>query len=249
MIGPLLLAISWALLRLEGKRLRVLGIDQPRRRAGEFAVGFAILGLGSAAQQLGLSAAAGDPFVGNPAAELGALLEGARFVVNSVLYEELLFRGYLLYRAIRWLGPTRGALLSASAFGVYHWFSYGIIGALVPMVYVFVLTGAFGYAWARAFVATGSVFAPIGLHLGWNAVAYLGFSAGPLGVGLLIPESDSLPIQVGGWSSLGLNVVLPILLTGIVLLGCRVLERRARLSEGLADSTDAGVDAGSSAAY
>jgi len=42
--------------------------------------------------------------------------------------------------------------------------------------------------WARAFVATGGVAAPIGLHLGWNVVAYVVFSVGPLGPALLASE-------------------------------------------------------------
>ena len=41
-----------------------------------------------------------------------------------MLYEELLFRGYLLYQAMRLLGARRAVLLDAAAFGVYHWFSY-----------------------------------------------------------------------------------------------------------------------------
>lgn len=227
MIGPILLAISWLLLRLEGKGLASLGLDKPRRRAGEFLLGFLVVGVASGLQQLGLSGAAADPFVWNAAANLGGLLNGARFTVNSVLYEELLFRGYLLHQAIRWLGPTRAALLSSAAFGVYHWFSYGILGNIVPMVYVFLLTGAYGYMWARAFIATGSVLAPIGMHLGWNAIADLVFSAGPMGTGLLVPSSGTLPIIVGGWASLLLNVVLPAALTVGVVWYCRWLESSA----------------------
>ena len=197
MIGPILLAVSWILLRLEGKGIASLGLNEPRRRAGEFFLGFVVVGLASGLQQLGLAEAAADPFVRNPAADLDGLLAGARFTVNSVLYEELLFRGYLLYQAIRWLGATRAVLLSSTAFGIYHWFSYGVLGSPVVMVYVFVLTGAYGFMWARAFVATRSVLAPIGMHLGWNAIAYLVFSAGPLAGGLFVPRSGVLPIVVG----------------------------------------------------
>ena len=51
-------------------------------------------------------------------------------------------------------------LIDAAAFGMYHWFSYGVVGNPVAMIYVFLLTGAFGLMWARAFVVTGSVAAP-----------------------------------------------------------------------------------------
>lgn len=92
MIGPLLLAVSWVLLRLEGPGLAALGIDRPAERSRQFVLGFLFLGTASAVQQLGLSLAAGDPFVLNRGAGPGALLDGLRFTVNSVLYEELVFR-------------------------------------------------------------------------------------------------------------------------------------------------------------
>lgn len=225
MIGPLLLAVSWLLLRLEGRGLAALGLDKPVERARQFALGFLFLGTASAIQQLGLSLAAGDPLVLNATVSSGALLNSLRFTINSVLYEELVFRGYLLYQAIRILRPRRAVLLDAAAFGVYHWFSHGIIGNPVVMAYVFLLTGAFGLMWARAFVVTGSVTAPIGLHLGWNAVAYVLFSAGPLGAGLFVPASGAARLNVGGWASLVLNVLLPVAATAVGLWYCRRIER------------------------
>jgi membrane protease YdiL (CAAX protease family) len=229
-IGPILLSISWLLLRLEGRGLGALGIDRPRRRLAQFVLGFAFLGGVSALQQLGLSFTAKDPFVWNTALHPGALFGQMRFTLNSVLYEELVFRGYLLYQGVRFLGPTRAVLADAVAFGVYHWFSYGVIGNPVAMTYVFLLTGAFGLMWARAFVATGSVAAPIGLHLGWNVVAYVVFSAGPLGPALLVPASGADRLTVAGWPSLALNVLLPVVATSIVLWYCRALEWHERPS-------------------
>lgn len=226
MIGPILLAVTWLLLRLEGKQLSSIGVDRGARRLAEFAVGFAALGLAAAVQQLGLSAATGDPFVLNADARPATLLVGARFVVNSVLFEELLFRGYLLYQAVRWLGPRRAVWLDAAAFGVYHWFSYNAFGNPVVMTYVFLLTGAYGLMWARAFVATGSVAAPIGLHLGWNAVSYLLFSAGPLGAALLVPASGARQLQASGWAAAALSVAWPIAITAAVVVLCRWYERR-----------------------
>jgi membrane protease YdiL (CAAX protease family) len=232
MIGPILLAVTWLLLRLEGKPLSAIGVDRGARRLAEFAAGFAVLGLAAAVQQLGLSAATGDPFVLNADARPATLLNGARFVVNSVLYEELIFRGYLLYQTIRWLGPRRAVWLDAVVFGVYHWFSYNAFGNPVMMVYLFVLTGAYGLMWARAFVATGSVAAPIGLHLGWNAVSYLVFSAGPLGAALLVPASGAPQLQASGWSAVMISIAWPIVITVAVMGLCRWYERRNGIHDG-----------------
>jgi uncharacterized protein len=224
MIGPILLAVSWLLLRLERRGLDAIGIDRPRRRVKEFAMGFAALGFAAALQQIGLSLSAGDPFVVNPALDWRIVLEHLRFTINSVLFEELLFRGYLLYLAVRWLGATRAVLLDAAAFGVYHWFTYGVIGDPIVMAYVFLLTGMYGYMFARAFVATGSVAAPVGLHFGWNAVSYLVFSAGPLGPALLVPASGAPRLEIGGWHSVTLNIVLPVFATAMVLWYLRRVE-------------------------
>jgi membrane protease YdiL (CAAX protease family) len=134
MIGPLLLALSWLLLRIEGRGLASIGIDQPRRRSRELAFGFGFMGAVAAAQQVGLSVASGDRFMLNPTLSPAAVFDNLRFTVNSVLYEELVFRGYVLYQAVRFLGRRWAVALDATAFGTYHWFSYGVIGNPVAMV-------------------------------------------------------------------------------------------------------------------
>lgn len=48
---------------------------------------------------------------------------------------------------------------------------------------------------ARAFVAPGSIAAPVVLHPGWNAVMQVVFSAGPPGAMRLVPESGAAKIQ------------------------------------------------------
>ena len=58
MIGVILLAVSWILLRLERKPLSVLGFDHPGRRTLEFGAGLLIAGAFVMAQQL-LTAFAG----------------------------------------------------------------------------------------------------------------------------------------------------------------------------------------------
>ncbi len=212
MIGPILLAFSWILLRLEGKGLGALGLNAPALRVRQCGAGFLVAGLAVVVQQLGHAVVADVAWRLNPAADAALVGRSVRWNVNSVLYEELLFRGYLLYQAIRWLGARRGVLLAAAAFGVYHWFSYGILGNLVMMAFVFVLTGAFGLMLALAFARTQSIALPIGLHLGWNLVSYLGFSTGPIGPGLFVPGNGAARLEATGLPNLLLDMVLPLLL-------------------------------------
>jgi hypothetical protein len=176
-----------------------------------------IAGLAAAAQQLGYSVAAQVAWRWNPELKLRTLLECLRFTTNSVLYEEFLFRGYLLYQAIRFLGPKRGIVLSAGAFGIYHWFSYGVLGNIPAMLYVFLLTGSFGAMGALLFARTHSMAAPIGLHLGWNVVTYAIFSAGPSGRVLLIPGNGAAHLQLNGWEGLLLGLILPLAFIAAVM--------------------------------
>lgn len=222
MIGPILLAVSWLLLRLEGASLGAIGFNRPRLRAAQFGAGFVVAGIVVALQQVGASLATGVPWQVNPDANLASLVDGMRWNVNSVLYEELVFRGYLLYQAIRWLGMRTAVLLDAIAFGIYHWFSYGVFGQPVVMGFILLYTGAFGLMLAFAFAKTRSVAAPIGLHLGWNMVLNVGFSSGPLGVGLLVAGDGTAKIQASGVPGLLLGIGLPLLL---VIAVCTHLQR------------------------
>lgn len=217
MIGNLLLlVVSWILLRLEGKGLGELGFNRPRLRLGQLAAGIAVAGAVAALQQLGYALASGTRWSLNPSFTGEFLLESLRWNINSVVYEELIFRGYLLYQAIRFLGKRRAVLLGATVFGVYHWFSYGALGNPVAMLFIFFITGMFGWMFSVAFAETKSLAAPVGLHLGWNLVTNLVFSAGPLGATLLVPANGATRLQAEGVAGLGLGMALPMALVGIV---------------------------------
>ncbi|MCK7595317.1 CPBP family intramembrane glutamic endopeptidase [Pseudomarimonas salicorniae] len=218
MIGPVLIAVSWLLLRLQGRPLSELGFNKPVQRLVEFVSGLALAGLFASLQFVLIAHFARFRWMPNPDAGLALVMESLRWNINSVLYEELVFRGYLLYKAIEWLGVRRACFLSAAAFGVYHWFSYGVIGSLVPMVYVFLLTGSFGLMLAYSFAMSRSVVLPIALHLGWNLATILVFSNGPLGAQLLVPSSvESMPLSVG--EQLLTSLVIPIGFVVLVLWG------------------------------
>lgn len=215
MIGLLLIVASWLALRLERKGLRELGFDQPRRRSFELLLGVAIMGSAAAIQKLGFAAWGGGSWQLNPEFTWSLLLERLRPETNSVLFEELVFRGYLLYQLLRFTG--RGALwISAAAFGVYHWFSFGVLGNVSTMVFVLFYTGAFGWVAALAFRQTGSIAAPIGLHLGWNLVSNVVFSFGPLGETVLVPSSGWGSLVLDGAEGPLLGIVWPLAVLALI---------------------------------
>ncbi|MBO6522494.1 MAG: CPBP family intramembrane metalloprotease [Balneolaceae bacterium] len=128
------------------------------------------------------------------------------FYFNSVLFEELLFRGALLSLIIYFTSSRTAILISATAFGIYHWFSYGMFGnGLVPMAYIFLLTGGMGLIWAYMYSKTNSIVLPVVAHLGWNFQSALFLDYQPFGQLLFkstinreLPELADFGIQAGG---------------------------------------------------
>lgn len=114
------------------------------------------------------------------------ILSGAFWILKSVIFEEFIFRGALLYLAIKKLGQTKASLLSGVCFGIYHWFSFGAFGNPIQMCVIFLMTSFFGFVLAFGFAKTNSLYLPIGLHFGWNISNILIFSNGPLGEQILV---------------------------------------------------------------
>ncbi len=216
MIGIIIITITYFLLRIEKRSLRVLGFNKPLQRTSEFVTGFFLAGSVAATQYLLIAHFSGFNWVLNSDLSWSQVLDSIRWNINSVLFEELLFRGYLLYKAIEWLGARKGCFISAIVFGVYHWFSYGVIGNIVPMVYVFFLTGMFGLMLAYAFERTKSIALPIALHFGWNLVTIFVFSNGPIGRQLLVPSIET-PEVISGYEQVIVNIVIPIIYSLAVL--------------------------------
>lgn len=125
---------------------------------------------------------------------LFAALNNLGWTTKSVLFEEFLFRGVLLYFGIKYFGAKTACIISSIAFGVYHWFSYNIFGNVGQMIPVFILTFVAGLLFAYSFVKTKSMYLQIGLHLGWNIVTIIVFSQGPLGQQYLIASNGQ---QIG----------------------------------------------------
>lgn len=136
------------------------------------------------------------------------LLSGAFFDFKSVVTEELVFRGTLLYILLKKIKARYALLISGITFGIYHWFSFGILGQIVPMLVILITIGLTGYAWAWAFKKSGSILVPIGLHLGWNFCFNTIFSQGPLGEILFISANNNDPEHAQSFVSFLLQMTL-----------------------------------------
>ncbi len=176
------LSVSWLLLLLfEKKDLSILGIIPTWERTINLLIGFSIAASVCALYYYLQKLFSGSLWLTNTSFTFHKFLSGSLWTMQSVLYEELIFRGALLYIAIKKIGATKACILSAVCFGIYHWFSMGAFGNWVLMTYLFIGTGIMGYIFALAYAKTGSMYLPIGLHFGWNLINNIIFSHGPNG--------------------------------------------------------------------
>ncbi|MNS69498.1 CAAX amino terminal protease self- immunity [compost metagenome] len=191
MIGIVVeLIISWLILWIyERKNLSILGLMPTKSRLKDLAFGILM------AAGIGITYHLLRAYTLNNSWRLNVeytflqFLTALWWVFKSVLFEELIFRGALLYIAIKKIGIHKACLLSAACFGVYHWFTMGAFGNPFQLIIVFIMTGIAGLAFAYAFAKTKSLYLPFALHFGWNVITIVIFSNGPLGLQLFIYEN------------------------------------------------------------
>lgn len=195
MIGILVeLILSWLLLWFVcRKHLSVLGFSLSKSRMQNFAAGFFLAAFCCILWQMMITAAVHNSWSLNKQVTAKGLAKASWWTLQSVLYEELIFRGALLYIAMRKIGAVKACILSAVCFGVYHWFSFNAWNNPVQMTFIFLMTAIIGFVFALAFTQTQSLYLPIALHFGWNLCNAVVFSNGPLGAQLLIKANENYP--------------------------------------------------------
>ncbi len=198
------LAFSWLIVYIsERKNLLAIWFTPLSQRTKEFISGFLILAILSTITQLLLGYLSGVSWQLNASISLHLILDSAFYDLKSVLFEELLFRGIILYLLLRYTKQRQTSLLIiAVAFGVYHWFTFGVLGNIMAMIVVFITTGYMGYVFAVSYEKTNSVVLPIALHLGWNLINNTVFSNGPNGMQALESFQGPVPFNLGAYAGL-----------------------------------------------
>lgn len=217
MLGVLVVFFfSWLILWLFSKEhISVLGVIPNKRRLREFLIGLLLMALFCIINLLGQSYFKDISYVRNPDYGFLESLNGIWWTLKAAFFEELIFRGAILYILIKKIGINWACVISAIAFGIYHWFSYQMFGrGIIPMVYVFLLTGAGGWMFAYAFSKTKSMYAPLGLHFGWIVISIVVFSEGPLGDSFYKIKGEAL--ELGGWEQLLFFLWQTLIIPGII---------------------------------
>ena len=216
MIGIIVeLAVSWLLIWLfQKKDLRVLGLWPTGARLADFGLFFVVTACCAASGPLIRMYLAKETWGVNPALSLNLFLDGLWYNIKSVLYEELIFRGVLLYILIKRVGMLRGIIISSIGFGIYHWFTFEILGNVPQMIFIFLITGTMGMIYAYGYAKTYSLYIPIAIHLGWNFVNGFVFSQGNIGKGLFIVTNQ--PIITVSWVTWFIAMYFPMISAMVV---------------------------------
>jgi uncharacterized protein len=211
MIGIVVqLAISWLIIWLYEKGdLSFLGWMPTKKRGKDFALFFLITAACAVVGFLLKMWIAKQSWMLNPQLDVLLILKGIWFTLKSVLFEELIFRGVLLYILIKKLGPAWAIVISASAFGIYHWFSHEVLGNPMQMAIEFIITGTMGLVLAYSYAKTFSLYVPIAIHLGWNLVYMVVFSGQTIGNQLLV-EVMPRPVVTISYFSYYMMQFLPL---------------------------------------
>ncbi len=217
MIGLLVIVvISWCLLHfIEKKNINVLGIIPNQKRIQEFFIALLFI---------------------TSIHSLSCYIEGVLLNINwqlnhkinyinifnafiyhfkSALTEDLIFRGAILYILIQRIGSNKAILISAICFGIYHLFSFSIkLDRIIPILYIFIVTGFAGYVWAYTFYKTKSIYMAFGFHLGVNLINTCIYKSQPYGE-LIFSEISRSDISI--WNNF-IVVIFKGLFTSIVTL-------------------------------
>lgn len=210
-----LLILSWlSIYLLEKRNILRSWLTPGSQRLKEFTLGFILMGTLCLISQLFFSLINDVSWTISEEIRISKFLYAIFLDINSVLFEELLFRGVLLYGLIKYTNQHKAAAISAAAFGIYHWFTYGVLGNMLGMVLVFITTGFMGFVFAKAYVKTKSIILPIGLHLGWNWINNSIFSNGPNGTVLLVPNQT---VELQGYFAI-ISFLWYLILPAVVLI-------------------------------
>lgn len=164
-----LLAISWLFIWLfEKGNLSVLGFTPSKERLKYFTLLFIVSGLMSATAFLLKILIAKEEYTLSPTLTTESVLLETWYQFRTVLTEELLCRGALLYLLIKKMGQTKAIIISSFIFAILHWINAGVWGNISPMIMVLAFTFSMGLLLAYSYARTYSLLIPLAIHYGWN---------------------------------------------------------------------------------
>ena len=166
-----LILVSWLLIWLfQKEHLTVLGLDISKEKINYSIILFTITAMCSLSSLVMRIFFAQEVFTINPKLNPYLISVEMWMTFKSVVFEELLTRGVLLYILIQRLGKTWAILISSLFFGLLHLNNVttqsGVVEILITFLYPFVFGLVMAYSYTKSF----SIYLPFAIHFGWNIV-------------------------------------------------------------------------------
>lgn len=213
------LLVTWICLRLRREPLTAVGLSMDRVWWCWAVIGLAV-GIASALLAAALVLAGGFTRLElDPQRSAQALTAGLYAFLWVSLFEELLFRGFLFQRLRDGAGIWPAQAAFALLFALAHWGNPEMQG-ITRVVATFEIALA-AILLGLAYLRTGSLALPVGLHLGWNWAqgSLLGFGVSGTGrVGWWQPQLTEHPVWLSG-GNFGLETTVFAIATDLLLIG------------------------------
>jgi hypothetical protein len=131
-------------------------------------------------------------------------------------WEELAFRGYFFQNLVEGTGVMWAIIISSLVFGFGH--SFNSDSTILSSVLIAVITPQLIYAYLK----TGQLWLPMGLHLGWNffQASVFGFAASGQASPSLVSQSPLGPAWLSGgpFGAEGSILIIPFTALSFVLI-------------------------------
>lgn len=164
-----ILVISWLIVLLFNRsNLSVLGMRPNKKLLKLVLILFIVTAICCSTTYLMKIYFAKEQYILNPKLTVNLISLGIWETLRSVLTEELICRGVLLYILIKKVGDKWAVIISSVAFGLLHWLNNGIFGNIIQMSIIFVFTFGMGLLLAYSYAKTHSILIPTAIHFGWN---------------------------------------------------------------------------------
>ena len=201
---------TWFCLRLEESTLASIGFQMDKRWLRDLGMGTLGGGCIMGVTALIIFAVGGFHWARNPSIGAGALVRGVCLYLGVALAEETYFRGYPFQRLTRSIGFPAAQIVFAFFFAYMHWGNPGMHGA--TKAWATLNIGLAALLLGLAYLRTGSLALPIGIHLGWNwtqgSLLGFGVSGTTDTPGLWSPVFQGRPMWLTG-GAFGLEASLP----------------------------------------
>jgi len=177
-LSPLLLLLfTFWLYKRKDKSLDELGLNTDINNSKLFPVGL-FIGILFSTTVLMLQVLNNDLKIHyNKEANWLLIYAGLFLFVQGVLNEELIFRGYCFKSSIEKIGVTKANIIFGFLFVVWHWISFNAWGNIPLMLGLFT-TGFGHFLFSTSLLRYGTLYLPIGIHIGNNWAGRFLFATG-----------------------------------------------------------------------